>query len=83
MLLIGFSNEKGFALYENIDDKNWIISYVDTDIENVDSTEGGYAVLYIDGLKGVPSLKFSKCSSRKTGKEIHDIIIDKKFFNKY
>lgn len=82
MLFIGFSNEKGFALYENIDDETEIISYVDTDIENVDSTEGGYAVLYIDGLKGVPSLKFSKCSSRKIGKEIHDITENHNFFKK-
>lgn len=82
LLFIAFSKEKGFALYENIDDETEIISYVDTDIENVDSTEGGYAVLYIDGLKGVPSLKFSKCSSRKIGKEIHDITENHNFFKK-
>ena len=82
LLLIGFSNEKGFALYEKIDDESEIISYIDKDIEDYDSTDENAAVLYIDGLKGVPSLRFSKCSSRKIGKEIHDIIENNNFFKK-
>lgn len=83
MLFVGITyDERGFTLYEDIDGKNEIVTYIDKDIENFDSTEGDESVLFVEGLEGVPDMKFTKCCNRKTGKEIHDIIVNHKFFNK-
>ncbi len=74
-------NYQGFTLYENINADKEIVTYVDPDLDNLDSTEENETILYIEGIPGIPDMRFLKCSNRRTGKKIHDTIENQNFFD--
>lgn len=82
-LLFGVSLDagEGFYIYKDFDGKEELVSYVDSNINDMSDSKNDECTCYISGIPGLPDMRFNNCTSRKVGKAIYDIIKDQKFFN--